>query len=644
MQSIETMLAGLDRQELVDWADSTIYSRGKSYVSSVSELSCTEDGRLVAWVSGSDEYVTTVRRDGKGDFDYSCTCPYDYGGPCKHVVAVLLAAAKELKKKKEIPLLDPESDLYWEASEYLDDEPDDDDDMTEVASVKQVTGNLSEKGLDRVPNEIRPILEKKSREELLEIIGGLARDYSSVKTWIQEREQMAKGKIDPIVRSIRKEIRDLTGMDAWSSEWNDDCSLPDYSNVEQRMEAMLDEGYADAVLLLGEELWERGNRQISNSNDEGETAQSIGDCMKVVLKALPDSGYSRVEQLIWLLDHYREDEFDLLYGSEKLLDDPRYTDSTWRELASIFEKRLLQMPVSHADKRHYNSERRALVFQLREACERAHENEKVLPLLEREAEPCQCYETLAEYLIRAGDFVRARFWCIEGYGKLIEDAPGIAASLKNRLLELAEKEGKHDLVAAYRAQNYFEYPSIDTYTRLRDSAEKIALWPIVHESAMEFLRSGKVPVVSELPAPEVRPPQKAEQNRLRLFPHLILLIEIAILEKRQDDVISLFKELCDSARCDRGISEKVAEAVATTHPETSLKIWRITVDNLIAQVKPHAYQEAAGYLLKMRKVLKKSDRLPEWNAMIDELRTRHKPKRRLMEVLKEVEQAVSPKA
>lgn len=112
MKSIRTMLKGLTHEDLREWPGSRIYNRGKEYVDCVSQLSRTEDGTLVAWVSGSDEYATSVRRDGKDDFDFDCTCPYDDAGPCKHVVAVLLAAAEKLKRHQEIPLLDPVDDLY----------------------------------------------------------------------------------------------------------------------------------------------------------------------------------------------------------------------------------------------------------------------------------------------------------------------------------------------------------------------------------------------------------------------------------------------------------------------------------------------------------------------------------------------------
>lgn len=94
MNSIRTLLKGLTHDDLREWVGSKIYNRGENYVDFVSQLSRTEEGTLVAWTSGSDEYATSVRRDSKGKFDYDCTCPYDDWRPCKHVVAVLMAAAE----------------------------------------------------------------------------------------------------------------------------------------------------------------------------------------------------------------------------------------------------------------------------------------------------------------------------------------------------------------------------------------------------------------------------------------------------------------------------------------------------------------------------------------------------------------------
>ena len=63
------------------------------------------------------------------------------------------------------------------------------------------------------------------------------------------------------------------------------------------------------------------------------------------------------------------------------------------------------------------------------------------------------------------------------------------------------------------------------------------------------------------------------------------------------------------------------------------QIWQSIAEHLIGQVKPKAYQEAAGYLRQMHKVYEKTGRVAEWKTLLIRLRTQHKAKRRLIEVL-----------
>ena len=119
METIGSVLRKLTLDDLREWAGSKILSRGQSYLRNVKGLSYLEDGTLAAWVSGNDLYATSVCISEDGDFDYSCTCPYDWG-PCKHAVAVVLAAAGQLKQKKEIPLLNHDDELYQALFEDVD--------------------------------------------------------------------------------------------------------------------------------------------------------------------------------------------------------------------------------------------------------------------------------------------------------------------------------------------------------------------------------------------------------------------------------------------------------------------------------------------------------------------------------------------
>ncbi|ABK98937.1 SWIM zinc finger family protein [Pelobacter propionicus] len=432
MKSVKTMLKGLTHEELREWAGDRIFDRGRNYISRVSQLSRTEDGTLAAWVSGSDEYATTVRRDGREDFDYDCTCPYD-DGPCKHAVAVLLAAAGQLNGGGAIPLLDPCADLALE----MFGDPEDDEEWAD-AEEPDVESSSPEEAKGRLPR-IESILAEKSREELVSLLAGLASDFPDVARRINETAQLETGQVGKIVCALKKEIRSLTAEDVWYNPWKSEGNLPDYSHVEQQLRALSDRGHADAVLELGEELWQRGNKQVECSHDEGDTAMKIAACLEIVLRALPSSSMPRVEQVQWLVDHELDDEYALLAGIDKLLNGPLYGETEWSKLAETLEVRLenRELPKSGSFSETYRRER--VMRWLCHAYRRSGRQKKVLPLLEREADRCRSYETLVNALLEAGEPDRARQWCIRGFDRTIKDAPGIASALQKRLRQLAEE-------------------------------------------------------------------------------------------------------------------------------------------------------------------------------------------------------------
>ncbi|MGH7199137.1 MAG: SWIM zinc finger family protein, partial [Planctomycetaceae bacterium] len=61
--------------DLHEWVGSAVLKRGRGYRSHVSGLSRTEDGRLVAWVHGTERYATSVWVE-DGEIRSDCTCPY----------------------------------------------------------------------------------------------------------------------------------------------------------------------------------------------------------------------------------------------------------------------------------------------------------------------------------------------------------------------------------------------------------------------------------------------------------------------------------------------------------------------------------------------------------------------------------------
>lgn len=630
MKSIDPVLRKLTFNELRDWAGDRILNRGRNYVKRVDSLSRTGDDTLAAWVSGSERYATSVRLGDDGRFEWSCTCPY--WDPCKHAVAVILAAAERIKDNKDIPLLEEDDELHQALSGDAEE-----DDWGEDETDRAGTPDGSKTRLT-----VEKILGQKNRDDLLQLLIELSERFPEVKRHIVETEQIASGQVDRLVRALQREIRELTAEPAWYNAWKDEGSLPDYTHLEEKLRALADQGHGDAVLELGEELWTLGNDQVGQSDDEGETAMAIARCLEIVIAALPRTSLSPPEQLLWLIERLLEDEYGLLETPEKCLDRPGYTHAHWQEVAKTLEAwlRTMPRPRSAAFSDQYKRER--LLQRLLDAYERAGWQDRIIPRLEDEVEACQCYPPLVDALLAAGEGERARQWCIQGYQRTVANAPGIASALQKRLRTLAQKERRYDLVAAYRAQDFFESPSVTSYTELTQAAGKANCWPVVREAVLHYLETGQQPAAGDqkddseswpLPPPEVEPPKTGPRRSYQEFPDLATLIDLAVLEKRFDDVVALYQRWRKTKRRGKETDRKVARAVATNYPDLALAIWKEIVDGLIAQVKPKAYEEAAIYLRLMRQVYEQNNRLEDWRRLLRQLRTEHKAKRRLMGVL-----------
>jgi hypothetical protein len=76
----------LTKNWLITNANNTSYSRGRSYESSVRKLK-KEGNTYTAKVDGSETYKVEITET-ENRIETHCTCPYDYDGICKHIVAV----------------------------------------------------------------------------------------------------------------------------------------------------------------------------------------------------------------------------------------------------------------------------------------------------------------------------------------------------------------------------------------------------------------------------------------------------------------------------------------------------------------------------------------------------------------------------
>jgi len=83
--------------------DPIIFSRGYDYWEQgrVVELEPTGEETWFARVEGTESYLVNLGLEDDGSVFYDCTCPYDAGPVCKHVVAVLLAITDGTRERNE---------------------------------------------------------------------------------------------------------------------------------------------------------------------------------------------------------------------------------------------------------------------------------------------------------------------------------------------------------------------------------------------------------------------------------------------------------------------------------------------------------------------------------------------------------------
>ncbi|MDQ2809561.1 MAG: SWIM zinc finger family protein [Chloroflexota bacterium] len=86
-----------------------VWARGQEYYEQGAVLTLAQRGDLLlAAVEGSDydPYTVQVQWDGGGLVRAACSCPYDWGGDCKHIVAVLLTLLHQPDKVEVRPTVD----------------------------------------------------------------------------------------------------------------------------------------------------------------------------------------------------------------------------------------------------------------------------------------------------------------------------------------------------------------------------------------------------------------------------------------------------------------------------------------------------------------------------------------------------------
>jgi uncharacterized Zn finger protein len=637
-QSQTDPFTALTWDALQEWAGAVTVSRGQRYQRSrqVQGLARTSSGGLVAWVLGSQQYAARIESE-DDELIAVCTCPY--GGVCKHAVAVVLEYLEHVKGNRTIPTV-TEQDQRLQLLEQDGDQAEWDEEDEEEATDEDfmpVPERPTSKADKAATGTWLSFLEQQTQPQLLVLLKDLVQRHPHVRQFLQDRHQLSVGTVAKLVKSLRAEIAALSAEPGWHHHRSGEGSIPDYSRVRDRLEALLAQGHADAVMEVGTQLLEAGTRQAETSDDEGETAEEIASCLDIVFRALAQSSRAPAEQMRWAVEADLADEYELCRGA-KAFWDLSHPKEAWNGLAEQLAQRLAQdrrNKGQDAFSEHFRRDRLSNWLIL--ALERAGRREEILPLCRQEAEKTGNYLRVVEHLQKAKQWEEAEAWIRKGIIATDRRWPGIAAQLRTTFREMRERQQDWHSAAALRAEEFFVEPSVQTFQALEKAAQRAGVGSEVRAAAMQYLETGTRPQPSTQLWPLSENELKTTTGRLPIQPPMTdVLIDIAIAEKRPDEVLRWYdRRKPQSQGWDPGwfTEDRIAEAVVARYPERAVAIWKQLAEAQIALTKPKAYEAAAAYLRKVGRVLKQQGKEQDWQSYLTVLRRAHERKRRLIDLL-----------
>jgi uncharacterized Zn finger protein len=665
--------AVLSWDDLAEWAGSRSVDRGRTYQKQgrVLDLAISEDGWLLATVTGGARYAVTAWHESsakKAGAIYSrCTCPVGSSG-CKHAVAVVAEYLERLSASEDTPVAD-QDDERWElladeTGDGSEDEADnldrytgdDEDDQVYYVHRHRHPEASGRKTLKASNEKIRKHIEAKSHDELVELVWALTERFPGLREEFRDCIALGEGNVDRLVTEARKEIRRVSSEAGWVNSWTGEGQTPDYSRVKHRLERLLELGHPDAVVRLGKELMTLGNEQIGQSNDEGETAEAVGECVPVIFQAVAASTLTPANKLLFAIDAHLWDDYGIVNDATDVILKMPGAESAWSEVADVLTQRA-KSPVKDDDPYYRKYQHEHIADWLIRALENAGREDEILAVCEHEARVSGSYERLVTRLIEKKQYEEAERWAAEGIEKTAAKLPGIASSLEQLLGEMAIHRRQWPIAAAHAVLVFFSHPSRDSFQNLLNAAAKAGCEDSIRGIALNFLETGVSPLPSRakesaksvenaewpLPMPAYLLPLLGNESsfRSKAGPHLDVLIDMAIADKRQDDVLRWYDAMSAGQKHRGGMSwygsggyrDQVAAAVAESHPERSLAIYRQRVDDHLPHASASAYEAAAGYLRKMRPILKALHREAEWEGLLAAIRMRYKNRPKFMEIL-----------
>jgi uncharacterized Zn finger protein len=567
------------------------FDRGEDYYHSGAVFDPQRRGSLLsALVEGSqyEPYRVTVTLDAAGVLDADCSCPYDWGGVCKHIVAVLLTYIH--KPEAFVVRLEPAELLHGLDAETL----------------RHVLDGL----LTQHPylqDEVEAVLEARSAQAA----------PSTAKESHRRRTPVDPA---PFRRQVIGILHSLDSMRHSEAYWAVGGMVDQLRQILQTAQDFLDADDAENALTILRVLSE----EVIETYPEFEYADTdMADFILTLGEPLAEALLSRE-----LTPSERQEWQDRLHGWTAHLDDYGLDEALDQAIAALAQGWQEPPPetlevedeytflVDLTDVKLNILERRGQTEAFLELAQEGYRHLRYaskLVELDRASEAMQYALahfsqagdalTLAQQLREVGRFEKAVAVAERGLS-----LSGSRHRLGTWLSDLAVSLGQAELALSARLAAFESLPSLEDYQTVRELAG--SQWDSLQPRLMTLLRE-----------------QGSDST----------LVDVLLHEGQIAEAIAVADENVWNYR----LLEQVAEAAVATHPEWVVRVGQREAEALINKVQRKYYTPAVRWLQKVRTAYQAQGQDSAWESYLTALRQRHGRKRTLMGMLDEMERKIS---
>ncbi len=595
-------LSKLTETAIRQHASAELFQRGRDYYQQGAVLSLVQRGTVLqAEVEGSAPlpYIVRCTFDANGILAATCTCPYDGGGWCKHIVATCLAIIHHPETIEQRPSLDTllsgldRTQFQTLVLKLAEREPSLIDLIeAQIALLSPLSPNPKPEPEPKVTPPVPPVVPvrvdpKAVRRQVRSIVRSLDRMSGSE----------AYGYLGAVINGVG-EILDQ----AWTL-----IKADDGRNAITVLEAITEEYLAE---------WENFD------DSDGEASDFFSTLGEAWTEALLSADMPDKERKSWAakLDSWQQGLDD--YGVDDVFAAAQAAATQGWDYPPL--KRVLQGTIT--EKGAWAGEAPAYADELAVArlnvLERRGRWQEYLYLAEAESQT-EAYVTMLVRLDRAQEAV--------DYGLAYLGATQEALALARALHDHGERE--QSLQVAEHGLT-LQGPKASLATWLRDAAAAMGETPRALAAAevayREELSLANYLRVAEL-AGEKWPERRAElldyaRQKKTYSPHGP--VDIFLHEGLIDDAIAAVEP-----HATHTLVEQVVDAALESRPDWVIQACRRQAESIMDEGKAQYYSAAAKWLAKARTAYRAAGREAEWQTYLAELLTRHGRKYKLVPML-----------